>query len=141
MDNKKNVLAVLIMSIGAVMLAVPMIAHHGTGISYDGDHPVTLKGTMVEFRYVNPHPQLFFDVTEDSGKVTRWAGEVAPTPFTLQQNGWNKSRAMTALAPGTKITITLGPSRAGTPVGVVQKILNDQGEELLGGNPTANRGE
>ena len=88
---------------------------------------------MVDFRYTNPHPQLFFDVTDAAGKITRWAGEVAPTPFTLQQNGWNKARSVEALKPGTKITITLGPSRAGTPVGVVDKILNEQGEEILGG--------
>jgi hypothetical protein len=76
---------------------------------------------------------VFFDVTDATGKVTRWAGEVAPTPFTLQQNGWSKSRSIEALKPGTKITITLGPSRVGTPVGVVIKILNEQGEEILRG--------
>ena len=132
-NKKKRTSAFLAMSVGLLMLSVPVLAHHGTGISYDSDHPVTLKGTMVDFRYANPHPQLFFDVTDAAGKVTRWAGEVAPTPFTLQQNGWNKSRSMEALKAGTKITITLGPSRVGTPVGVVIKILDEKGEEILRG--------
>jgi hypothetical protein len=122
---------VLALTLGLLILAVPIFAHHGTNISYDQKNPVTLKGTMVDFRYANPHPQVFFDVTDASGKVTRWAGEVAPTPFTLQQNGWSKSRSMEALKPGTKITITLGPARAGTPVGVVMKIMNEQGEQIL----------
>jgi hypothetical protein len=132
-NKKKKVSVVLAVSVGLLMLSVPVLAHHGTGISYDSEHPVTLKGTMADFRYANPHPQVFFDVTDATGKVTRWAGEVAPTPFTLQQNGWSKSRSIEALKPGTKITITLGPSRVGTPVGVVIKILNEQGEEILRG--------
>ena len=70
-------------------------------------------------------------MTDAAGKVTRWGGEVAPTPFTLQQNGWNKKRSTEALKAGTKIKITLGPSRAGAPVGVVIKILNEKGEEIL----------
>ena len=123
----------LVVAVGLLLFSVPLFAHHGTNISYDQQNPITLKGVMVDFRYANPHPQLFFDVTDASGKVTRWAGEVAPTPFTLQQGGWNKSRSMEALKPGTKITITLGPSRAGTPVGVVAKILNEKGEEILRG--------
>ena len=122
----------LVLVIG-VFLATSLstFAHHGTNISYDAAHPITLEGTMVEFRYANPHPQMFFDVTDATGKVTRWAGEVAPTPFTLQQNGWNKRRSTEALKAGTKIKITLGPSRVGAPVGVVLKILNDKGEQIL----------
>lgn len=121
----------LLVIIGLLLFSVPMFAHHGTGISYDQKNPVTLKGVMTDFRYANPHPQLFFDVTDAAGKVTHWAGEVAPTPFTLQQNGWGKARSVEALKPGTKITITLGPSRAGAPVGVVMKVLNEKGEEIL----------
>lgn len=130
---KNKVLAAVPMSVGLLILSIPMLAHHGTNISYDSSKPITLKGTMTVFRYTNPHPQVFFDVTDDAGQVTHWAGEVAPTPFTLQQNGWGKARSVEALKPGTKITITLGPSRAGTPVGVVIKILNEKGEEILGG--------
>src|ERR1051325_9629996 len=54
---------------GLMLLAVPGFAHHGTGVSYDASKPVTLKGTVTEFRYANPHPQLYFDVTDDQGKV------------------------------------------------------------------------
>ena len=128
---KNKVFVVSSVMAGLLMLSVPMFGHHGTNISYDSSKPVTLKGTVTDFRYANPHPQVFFDVTDDAGKVVHWAGEVAPTPFTLQQSGWGKSRSLEALKSGTKITITLGPSRAGAPIGVVLKILNDEGEELL----------
>ena len=127
----KKILWVVPLTVGLLLLSVPMSAHHGTNISYDQKNPVTLKGVMTDFNYKNPHPQLFFDVTDASGQVTHWAGEVAPTPFTLSQNGWGKARSMEALKAGTKITITLGPSRAGTPIGVVMKIFNEKGEEIL----------
>ena len=114
-----------------LLLSVTVFAHHGTNISYDQQNPVTLKGVMTDFNYRNPHPQVFFDVTDAAGNVTHWAGEIAPTPFTLSQHGWTKSRSTEALKPGTKITITLGPSRAGAPIGVVMKIFNEKGEEIL----------
>ena len=48
--------------------AIPAAAHHGTGASYDLSHPATLQGTVTEFHYANPHPQLFFDVTEQRAR-------------------------------------------------------------------------
>jgi hypothetical protein len=123
----------LVVVAGLLTLAVPMFGHHGTNISYDSSKPLVLKAVMTDFRYANPHPQLFFDVTDETGKVTKWAAEVAPTPFTLQQNGWSKARATEALKPGTRVTVTVGPARAGTPVGLLMKVVNEQGEQLLTG--------
>ena len=37
------------------MFSAPSYAHHGTGIEYDVDHPLTLKGTVTEFVWANPH--------------------------------------------------------------------------------------
>lgn len=112
--------------------AIPAAAHHGTGASYDLSHPVTLKGTVTEFHYANPHPQLFFDVTEANGEISHWGGEFYPNPAQLIQGGWGKRRSEAALAPGTKITITLAPARAGTKVGAILKLINENGEVLLG---------
>jgi hypothetical protein len=118
--------------LGLFVLAVPVFAHHGTEISYDRSKATTFKGTVTDFRYANPHPIIFFDVTDKDGKVVNWVGEVAPTPFTLQQGGWSKNRSMEAFKKGTIIMITLGPSRAGTPAGVVMKVTDEKGGVLLG---------
>ena len=74
-----------------LIFAAPLFAHHGTEISYDRSKAMTLKGTVTDFRYANPHPIVFFDVTDKDGKIVHWTGEVAPTPFTLQQNGWART--------------------------------------------------
>jgi hypothetical protein len=118
--------------IGLMVAAVPVFAHHGTGVSYDASHPVTMKGVVTEFHYANPHPQLFFDVTDDKGNVAHWGGEFYPNPSQLIQGGWGKKRSEAALTPGTHVTITVAPSRAGTPIGAIIKLLNEQGEVIMG---------
>lgn len=115
-----------------LLSALPLLAHHGTAVSYDASHPVTMKAVVTEFHYANPHPQLFFDVTNDKGEVVHWGGEFYPNPSQLIQEGWGKKRSDAALMPGTHITITVAPSRAGTPVGAILKLLNDQGDVIMG---------
>ncbi len=123
---------VSVVGLALVAFGLPLAAHHGTGASYDLSKPVTVQATVTEFHYANPHPQLFFDVTDDKGNVVHWSGEFYPNPAQLIQGGWGKKRSEAALAPGTKITITLAPARAGTNVGAILKLLNEKGDVLLG---------
>src|SRR5438309_5865620 len=50
-----------------VLTSGSVFAHHGTFVSYDSDHPVTMKAVVTEFRYTNPHIQLYFDVKDEKG--------------------------------------------------------------------------
>jgi hypothetical protein len=108
--------------LGLALLSVPVFAHHGTFVSYDTKHPITLAGVVVEYHFTNPHTQLYFDVTDDKGAVTHWAAE-GPAPEIWVEAGWGKKRTESTLAPGTKITITLSPARNGKPVGAAAKIV------------------
>lgn len=107
-------------------------AHHGSAVSYDLAQRITMKGTITDFKYINPHPSLFWDVKDDNGKVTHWAGEIAPNTAQLQQEGWGRKRSEAALAAGSVVTITLSPSRSGNPVGLIQRVENAAGESVLG---------
>ena len=118
--------------IGFALGAALLLAHHGTGVSYDQSKAYTVKATVTEFRYANPHPQLYFDVKDDKGNVVHWSGEIAPNPAQLVQVGWGRKRSEAALTPGTVVTLTMAPSFAGTPVAVVNKIVNEQGEVIMG---------
>ena len=124
--------AFLTLAGAVILLGMPVFAHHGTGVSYDASNPVTLQGTVTEFRYANPHPQLYFDVTDEKSGVLHWSGEFYPNPAQLIQGGWGRKRSEVALAYGTKITITLAPSRAGTQVGAILRLLNEKGEVIMG---------
>ena len=127
-----KLLAVFVFGAALLMVGVPLLAHHGTGVSYDSSKAYTVKATVTEFRYANPHPQLFFDVKDDKGNVVHWSGEIAPNPAQLVQAGWGRKRSEAALTPGTEVTLTIAPSFAGTPVGLVNKIVNAQGETIMG---------
>lgn len=114
------------------LAAASLFAHHGSAVSYDLSARVTTKGAITEFKYINPHPAIFWDVTDDKGNVVHWTGEIAPNIAQLQQAGWGKKRSEKALDPGTAVTVTVSPSRAGGPVGLVQRIESASGEALLG---------
>ena len=122
---------ILLVTIVVVALAIPVFAHHGTNISYDRSKMTTVKGVVTEYRHANPHPQLYVDVKDESGKVTNWGCEIAANLFQLTMGGWTKQRSTDALKPGTPVTITIAPSRAGTPAALLLKVVNDKGEEVL----------
>ena len=121
----------------ACLSAARLAAHHGTNINYDRSKQWTAKAVVTEFKYVNPHAQIFFDVTDEKGNVTHWSGELLPNPAQLLRNGWTRKRSTEAIQFGTKIVITVAPSRAGGEAVLVLKIENEKGEELLAGGPNA----
>jgi len=113
---------------GLLFVCVPIFAHHG-GSDYDIQHPVTLKGTVTEFVWANPHCQVFLDVKDDSGKAVNWTIETL-APAVLKRAGWSRE----TLHAGNQITITLVPSKKGTPVGMLRKVVLPDGSELSGGS-------
>jgi hypothetical protein len=130
-DNKKT-LAWVSLAVCFVLLPVPLFAHHGTNISYDRNASYTVKGVVTDYRHINPHPALFIDVTDEAGKVTNWTIEVAPTPYTLALRGWNKRRTEEGLKAGTVLTVTMAPSRAGTPSALLRNAVNEENLTIFG---------
>jgi len=125
-----------IAALACVWLAVATVAaHHGTNISYDRSKQWTAKAVITEFKYVNPHVQLFFDVTDEKGKVRHWSGELLPNPAMLLRNGWTRKRAAEALKYGTTVLVTAAPARAGGDTALVLRIESESGEDLLSLGP------
>ena len=111
----------------AAALAWPVAAHHGTGISYDLNAPlVTLKGTVTEFAWRNPHVSVFIDVPDGKGKVVNWGLEHSNVN-SLAREGYNRN----SLRPGQAVTAVFHPSRSGAPVGLIVKIILPDGKEIL----------
>ena len=130
---KTRVVMFLTLIAGLVMVCGPAFAHHGGGI-YDTKNPVTMKGTVTDFQFINPHVQIYFDVKDDKGNVVHWACETISPGKLLRGSGWSKN----SLKVGDEITITLNPARAGTPVGNLKKIVFADGKVLM---PTENAPE
>jgi hypothetical protein len=110
----------------AVMSSLPLLAHHGTSVSYDMKRTITLKGTVTEFVWANPHVQLYFDVKDDKGHVANWGGEFM-NPSRMVKLGWTK----TSLKPGDEITITLFPNLLNKNFGNVANVVLENGQKLV----------
>src|SRR2546422_8411730 len=63
---KNGRLAVLSVVIGLLVAPVLVLAHHAA-TQYETDKLVTLQGKVTEFRFVNPHPHLYFEVKDSAG--------------------------------------------------------------------------
>src|SRR3954471_1265652 len=116
-------LAVALLAV--VAIATPLFAHHGTGASYAMDKKLTLKGTVTEFRLANPHCQLYFDVKDEKGNVVHWSAEISSL-FHLAKAGWKRN----SIKAGDQVTVTLSPSKAGNPAGVMWEVLLPDGRKM-----------
>jgi len=68
-------------------------AHHGAA-AYT-DEVLTMKATITDFRFINPHVQVYFDVTNAAGEVEHWQGELT-APNKLARAGWTKNTLQAA---------------------------------------------
>ena len=116
----------LVSVIVLLMFSGLLPAHHGTNISYDMTRPITLEGIVTEFAFRNPHCQIYFDVEDENGNLVKWAAE-ASGPRGWTADGWGDKDT---LKLGDRITITVHPSKAGTPRGDVRGILLPDGTVL-----------
>ncbi|HXP82416.1 MAG TPA: DUF6152 family protein [Verrucomicrobiae bacterium] len=73
--------------VGLLTLAVPAFAHHGSA-GEDTSKIVTVKGTVTDFQYINPHVQIYVEVKDEQGNVQIYNGE-ASNSLVLHRAGWN----------------------------------------------------
>jgi len=118
---------------GLALTAMAAGAHHGSSISYDVSNQWTTWVTVTQFNYLNPHPTMTFDRTVGDGDLEHWVAELLTNPSTMARQGWTRKRTLDALAPGTRVKLTLATSRAGGFSGIVMRIENESGEPIAGG--------
>jgi hypothetical protein len=110
---------VFLASVVAAVMAAPLLAHHGD-TNYDLTAPFSISGTVVEFRFINPHMQITLDVTDREGNVTKWVGQ-GTSPNMLVYRGWSPK----VLKPGDKVTLNGNRSKNGTPSLKFNSVLID----------------
>lgn len=102
-------------------LIVPVQTHHSNA-AFDLGKEITLKGSVTEWFWANPHCILQLDIKDEKGRVVEhWVTEGGNPPG-MTNDGWSK----TFLKSGDLVTVTVQPARNGKPFGrLVQLVLPD----------------
>ena len=115
---------------GALVISLPLLAHHGNA-AFDSTS-VTVKGTVTEWTWGNPHCFVKFDVKDEQGNIAHWVAETS-NPSDMIDRGWTKG----SLKPGYEVTVTMLPVKSGKPIGRVQQIVLAGGKVLNTALPPA----
>jgi hypothetical protein len=121
---RNKIIPALVLALGMVSFSGLLFAHHGTA-AFETDKKVTLKGTVTEWFWSNPHCLLQFDVKDDDGKVVHWIGETQ-NPVSMTDVGWSK----TSFKVGDEVTVALFPVKNGLPLGRIVTVLLPGGKTL-----------
>lgn len=110
-----------------VLLSVtsPVVAHHGNAAWSTTE--VTLKGTVVDFVWRNPHVLLVWTTKDDSGKAVQWTGEVGSPESMMADDGWTKQ----TFKPGDELILVLRAAKSGVPNGVIDQIKRADGTVVM----------
>ena len=109
------------MGIVLLMTLNAATAHHSAAM-FDQSKTITLKGTVKNFQFTNPHSWLFVIVTSADGTPVQWGFE-AEGPSTLLHAGILPK----SFRPGDKVTVTASPMRDGRPAGALKSVVTADG--------------
>jgi len=99
-------------------------AHHGNA-AYDYAATKTVKGIVTEWVWSNPHCLLKVDSKDEKGNITHWVFETS-SPVDMLRVGWTA----TVVKPGDEISVDIMPTKNGTPVGRIRKLVLADGTVL-----------
>ena len=117
------------LGLGAALLcSAPAFAHHSFAM-FDRQKEVTLKGTVKEFQWTNPHSYIEIEVADEKGAITPYSIEMN-SPNNLTRQGWKS----TSLKVGDKVQLLMNPLRDGSKGGLFVSVMLPDGKVL--GDPT-----
>jgi len=106
-----------------VAAALPLSAHHSWPVSFS--RLVTVKGTVTEFRWANPHPMITLEAQANDGRMEKW--EIGgPAIIRMEANGWTKS----TVKPGDVITGIGYQFADGQKILRLERVVLSDGKEI-----------
>lgn len=106
-------------------LTSPVLAHHGNAAW--STTQITLKGTVVNYVWRNPHVLLIWTTKDEDGKTVQWTGEVASPESMMADDGWTKE----TFKPGDELILVVRQAKTGVLNGVIDQIKRPDGTEVM----------
>jgi ABC-type glycerol-3-phosphate transport system substrate-binding protein len=110
----------------ASTLAASATGHHSTA-EFDYTRQQTIKGTVKEVQWTNPHSFIQLLVDGKGKEPVEWAVEIGSPSINIAM-GWKK----TSVKRGDVVTLNISPARNGTPLGTLRTLTFEDGRELKG---------
>jgi DNA/RNA endonuclease YhcR with UshA esterase domain len=126
-------LTMLMASVGVVLAAAPLVAHHSFAAEYDASKPVTLKGAVTRLEWTNPHARFYIDVKDETGAVANWNLELA-SPNVLTRNGWTRN----TLKIGEQVTVEGTMAKDGSKMANARVVMLSDGRRVFAGSSQDN---
>jgi Family of unknown function (DUF6152) len=109
-----------------LLAAAPLLAHHSFEAEYDANNPVTLKGTVTNVDWTNPHARFYIDVQDEKGTLTNWNLELA-SPNGLMRRGWTRN----SLKVGDTVTVMGALAKDGAKMANARTVTLADGKKLF----------
>ena len=121
----KKLIISLAIIFGVLVASRPLLAHHGEA-NYDTTKVVSVKGTVTEFSFINPHVQISLDVKNEKGEIEKWVGEARSPSMLARIGGWYKN----TVKVGDLITASGHRTKNGTNFLRLMKIVLPDSREM-----------
>ena len=108
------------------MLGGVVLAHHGRAGYDQKDNARTVKGTVTEYNWKNPHVFITWEAKDVDGKSVLWTGEFS-SPTTMLSYGMSRS----TFKAGEEVAVTVIAAKSGIPYGLVTKITRPDGRVAI----------
>ena len=120
---RSRVTAIVAGAFATFLVSSSALAHHGAASIYDMSKETTIKATVTEYVWTNPHVEL--GISTSGGTTTELLLELGSPP-NIRNRGWTSRTVKT----GDVVTITFHPGLRGAKIGVVVKMVTADGKEL-----------
>src|ERR1700680_2382658 len=98
---KNKLTTFFLVAISLMTIPVPIFAHHGTA-AFETSKTLTMKATVTDWYWANPHCFVKFDYKNDKREVEHWVVETSNPPD-MTNKGWSRKK----MKVGDEITATL----------------------------------